>query len=67
MNLHARNIAISGGVPTHLVEEATRFMKSRGKMNVDTAKTYLSAHCLFEEVRSDERDNKSKSEMASVT
>lgn len=51
MNLHAKNIAISGGVPTHLVEEATRFMKSRSKVNVDTAKAYLQAHNLFEMVR----------------
>ncbi|EAR84420.2 hydroxymethylglutaryl-CoA synthase (macronuclear) [Tetrahymena thermophila SB210] len=51
MNLHARNIALAGGVPTHLVEEATRFMKSRGKINVDTAKAYLEAHDMFEQVR----------------
>lgn len=56
MNLHARNIAISGGVPTHLVEEATRFMRSRSKMNVDTAKAYLQAHNLFELVRLEEKD-----------
>jgi len=27
MNLHAKNIALSVGIPAHLVEDAARFMK----------------------------------------
>ena len=32
MNLHGRNIALAAGVPPHLVEEAIRYMKLRGKI-----------------------------------
>ena len=47
MNLHGRNIALSAGVPPPLVEEAIRFMKSRGKIQLETAKAYLQAYDLF--------------------
>lgn len=41
MNLHAKNIAISSGVPEHLVEEAVHFMKNKGNFKKETAKQFL--------------------------
>jgi hypothetical protein len=32
MALHSKNIAIAAGVPTHLVEEAAKYMTIRGKI-----------------------------------
>ncbi len=41
MSLHAKNIAISAGVPDHLVDEAAQFMKQRGVINTKSAKVYI--------------------------
>lgn len=51
MSLHAKNIAISAGVPAHLAEDAARFMKKRGKITSDVAKDYIRAYDLFGSVR----------------
>lgn len=50
MNLHAKNIALSAGVPLHLIGEAVSFMKSRGRINVETAQDYLEAHNVYSQV-----------------
>ena len=34
MGLHARNLALSAGVPTFLVEDAVIYMKQRGILSV---------------------------------
>ena len=47
MNLHARNVAISAGVPSDLVPETVEFMKLRNKINNKAALTYLKGHELF--------------------
>ena len=41
MNLHAKNLAVASGVPKDLVDEAVRFMKSRGKYKKETAEEFL--------------------------
>lgn len=41
MKLHARNIAISAGVPHDLIENAVRFMSARKSINTETARDYL--------------------------
>lgn len=51
MNLHARNIALSAGIPHGLVSDAAEFMKSRGKISKDSANAYLEAIELFSELR----------------
>lgn len=62
MNLHARNIALSAGVPSGLVEDAVNFMKVNGKINSDSAKEYLSAYQLYSWIRESntERDKQHK-------
>lgn len=47
MSLHAKNIAISVGVPEHQVEDAVLFMKNRGSFRKETAKEFLKAYHLF--------------------
>lgn len=54
MNLHAKNIAISAGVPHHLAMDAVEFMKRRGRINKDMAKAYLTALDLYSELRSED-------------
>mmetsp|Transcript_7673 Transcript_7673/g.6935 ORF Transcript_7673/g.6935 Transcript_7673/m.6935 type:complete len:565 (-) Transcript_7673:979-2673(-) len=54
MNLHAKNIAISAGVPHNLAMDAVEFMKRRGKISKDMAKNYLTALDLYTELRSDD-------------
>ena len=51
MALHARNIALSAGVPTYLVDEAARFMKLRGNISLESAKQFIEAHDLFSTLR----------------
>jgi hypothetical protein len=46
MSLHARNIAISAGAPSHAVEECVIFMIQTGRINHDAAVEYLAAHEL---------------------
>ena len=41
MKLHARNIAISAGVPRELVERAVNYMNSKGSINTETAREFL--------------------------
>lgn len=42
MNLHAKNIAISAGVPTDLISEAVEYMKEKGNYDVITAQEFLT-------------------------
>jgi hydroxymethylglutaryl-CoA reductase len=51
MSLHARNIAITAGVPAHLVEDCVRFMKKRGRINSDSAKEYVNAYDIHSDIR----------------
>lgn len=51
MNLHAKNIALSAGVPHYLSMDAVDFMKSIGRISKDTAKAYLGAIDLYTELR----------------
>lgn len=51
MSLHARNIAITAGVPSHLVEDCVRFMKKRGRINSDSAKEYVNAYDIHSDIR----------------
>jgi hydroxymethylglutaryl-CoA synthase len=44
MGLHARNIAISAGVPNELVQEVVEYMKQRNDISEQAAKDYLAAH-----------------------
>lgn len=46
MGLHAKNIAISVGVPSELVNEVVDYMKQRDDISRQTALDYLSAHHL---------------------
>jgi hydroxymethylglutaryl-CoA reductase len=47
MNLHAKNVAISAGIPSDLVTDAVEFMKSRNRINGKTALYYLQGHEQF--------------------
>ena len=47
MNLHARNVAIRGGVPTPLINDAVTFMKVRNRINEKAAMMYLKSHQMF--------------------
>ncbi len=51
MALHAKNIALSSGVPVYLAEDAARFMQKRGKICADNAKEYLMAYDLYGDIR----------------
>jgi hypothetical protein len=37
MALHSKNIALSVGVPTHLVEDVAKYMRVSGRISADTA------------------------------
>lgn len=65
MSLHAKNIAISAGVPAYLAEDAARFMKKRGRISGDVAKDYLQAYDLFGSVRKDQHKSLHKKEVLS--
>lgn len=47
MGLHARNLAVSSGIPDHLVEEAVQFMKNRGSLKKETAEEFLKAYNVY--------------------
>lgn len=47
MNLHAKNIAVSAGVPPNLIKEVVTFMKSKGSINIETAQDYMRAHQMY--------------------
>ena len=52
MSLHARNVAISAGVPQELVPEVVEFMKLRREVSPQVAIDYLTAHKLHSTIRS---------------
>ena len=60
MNLHAKNIAMSVGIPHSLVSEAVEFMKSRGKISKDSANAYLEAIEVFSVLRNTQTQNESR-------
>lgn len=41
MKLHARNLAISAGVPIRLIDKCIEFMKARDSISVETAREFL--------------------------
>ena len=47
MNLHAKNIAVSAGVPPNLIKEVVTFMKSKGSITIETAQDYMKAHQIY--------------------
>lgn len=51
MKLHARNIAVSAGIPTYLVEDAVRFMSSIKSISMDSAIQYLNSYDIFSNIR----------------
>lgn len=51
MSLHARNIAITAGVPSHLVEDCVRYMKKRSRINNDSAREYIQAYDIHTGIR----------------
>ena len=48
MNLHAKNIAISAGVPPHLINEVVEFMIQKDRINVEAVKLYMNEHNIGE-------------------
>ena len=52
MSLHARNVALSVGVPQELVPEVVEFMKIRRDVSPQVALDYLNAHKLHSIIRS---------------
>ena len=61
MNLHAKNIAISAGAPSHLIKEVVAFMKSRGRINVETAEEYLRAYNIYSMTNKDRKEQPKQS------
>jgi len=53
MSLHAKNIALSAGVPHYLAMDAVEFMKSIGRISKDSAKAYMGAIDLYAELRTE--------------
>jgi hypothetical protein len=51
MSLHARNIAITAGVPAHLVEDCVRYMKKRSRISGDSAREYVQAYDIHTSIR----------------
>jgi len=51
MALHSKNIAIAAGVPTHLVEDAAKYMRMTGGINKESARSYMNAHDIFSTLR----------------
>ncbi|KAH9265555.1 hydroxymethylglutaryl-CoA reductase, degradative [Batrachochytrium salamandrivorans] len=62
MSLHARNISIAVGAPPHAIQECASFMVKCGRITSLTAKEYLAAHHLQNQI---ERINKSSRAMVS--
>ena len=55
MALHSKNIAITAGVPTNLVEEAAKYMVIHESIRIDTAYDYLKAFDVFSIIRKNEK------------
>ncbi|KAF0699325.1 Aste57867_10115 [Aphanomyces stellatus] len=66
MALHARNIAVAAGAPNELVSELCgtfvsssridnrlAYMLARGSVSVDTAKAYLKAHAVYNDIHAE--------------
>jgi len=51
MSLHARNIAIAAGAPSHTIAEVTDYMVACNRINLNAAKKYLLAHELHSTLR----------------
>lgn len=51
MSLHARNIAIAAGAPSHAITEVTDYMIACNRINLNAAKEYLLAHELHSTLR----------------
>ncbi|KAG4085765.1 hypothetical protein H8356DRAFT_1282571 [Neocallimastix lanati (nom. inval.)] len=51
MSLHARNIAIAAGAPSHAIAEVTDYMVACNRINLNAAKEYLLAHELHSTLR----------------
>ncbi|KAL7753252.1 hypothetical protein RI367_001027 [Sorochytrium milnesiophthora] len=47
MHLHARNIAIAAGAPTHAIPEVTSWMITKNRINLSAATEYIHAHHLY--------------------
>ena len=47
MNLHARNVAISAGIPSDLINDCVHFMKVRNRINEKSAITYLKSFTIY--------------------
>lgn len=47
MTLHAKNIAVSAGVPPNLIDEVVAFMSSKGTFDVGTVEDYMKAHKIY--------------------
>jgi hydroxymethylglutaryl-CoA reductase len=45
MTLHASNIAASVGAPEGMVAEIVQYMVSCGRIDAQTARSYIQAHC----------------------
>ncbi|KAJ3160874.1 hypothetical protein HDU86_008235 [Geranomyces michiganensis] len=51
MSLHARNIAIAAGAPSHAIAECVTFMVETGRFNRNAVQEYLTAHEVHHEIR----------------
>ena len=60
MALHAKNIAMAVGSPTHLVEDVVNYMKTFNRISIDSAKIYLQAHEMFTNLRMHQIEEKRK-------
>lgn len=48
MNLHAKNIALSAGVPPNLITDVVEFMHSKNNISIEAAVDYMKAHQIYE-------------------
>eukprot|EP00357_Protocruzia_adherens_P030628 CAMPEP_0115046288 /NCGR_PEP_ID=MMETSP0216-20121206/48662_1 /TAXON_ID=223996 /ORGANISM="Protocruzia adherens, Strain Boccale" /LENGTH=1286 /DNA_ID=CAMNT_0002429345 /DNA_START=2875 /DNA_END=6735 /DNA_ORIENTATION=+ len=51
MKLHARNVAMTAGVPENLVGEVAHFMNQTGSISTSQAEAYMKAHGLYHQMR----------------
>ena len=51
MGLHARNLAISAGVPDHLIPDVVNFMKNNNTINIAGAKNFMESLEIYTELR----------------
>lgn len=58
MSLHARNIAIAAGAPTHAVSEIAFWMKEQNQITIQSAREYLVAHHLYSKLSVKCKDSK---------